>query len=89
MKLNTGDNRKLFLKLKSELRLYHVVLATPKTFPEKLTLTVVEMQQLPHIEQKRFQRKKFLPEGTIQIGRRKICVNFKTDIHELNFLMYR
>ena len=46
MSLNFGDNRSLFLKLKSELGLYHVVLTTPKTSPEKLTLTVVEMQQL-------------------------------------------
>ena len=33
------------------MRLYHVVLTTPKTCPEKLTLTVGEMQQLPDIEQ--------------------------------------
>ena len=47
MSRNIGDNRKLFLKLKSKLGHYHVVLTTPKTSPEKLTLTVVEMQQLP------------------------------------------
>ena len=41
----------MFLKLKSKLRLYHVVFTTPKTSPEKLTLTVVEMQQLPDIEE--------------------------------------
>ena len=45
-----GDIGNLFLKLKSKLGLYHVVLKTPKTSPEKLTLTVVEMQQLPDIE---------------------------------------
>ena len=45
-----GDNRNLFLKLKSKLGLYHVVLTTPKISPEKLKLTVVEMQQLPDIE---------------------------------------
>ena len=50
MSWNIGENRNLFLKLKSELGLYHVVLTTPKTSPEKLTLTVVEMQQLPDIE---------------------------------------
>ena len=46
---NIGDNRNLFLKLKSKFGLYHVVLKTPKSAPEKLTLTVVEMQQLPDI----------------------------------------
>ena len=45
-----GDNKNLFLKLKSKLGLYHVVLTTPKTSLEKLTLTVVEMQQLPDTE---------------------------------------
>ena len=49
---NIGDNISLFLKLKSNLGLFHVVLATPETLPKKLTLTVVEMQQLPDIENK-------------------------------------
>ena len=44
MSWNIGDNRKRFLKLKSKLGLYLVVLTTAKTSPEKLTLTVVEMQ---------------------------------------------
>ena len=50
MSWNIGDNRNLLLKLKSKLGLYHVVLTTPKSSPEKLTLTAVEMQRLPDIE---------------------------------------
>ena len=50
MSWNIADNRNLFLKLKSKLGLYHVVLTTPKTSPEKITLTVFEMQPLPDIE---------------------------------------
>ena len=50
MSWNIGENRNLFLKLKSKLGLYHVVLTTPKISPEKITLTLVEMQQLPEIE---------------------------------------
>ena len=50
MSWNFGDNRNFFLKLKAKLGLHHVVLRTPKTSPEKLTLTVVEMQQLPDPE---------------------------------------
>ena len=50
MSWNIGDNRNLFPKLKSKLGLYHVELTTPKTTPEKLTLPVVEIQQLPDIE---------------------------------------
>ena len=49
MSWNIGDNRNLFLKLKPKLGLYHVVLTTPKTSPEEITMTVVEMQQLPDI----------------------------------------
>ena len=51
MSWNIADNRNLFLKLKSKLGFYHVVLTTPRTSPEKLTLTVVEKQQLPDIEE--------------------------------------
>ena len=50
MSWNIRDDRNLFRNLKSKLGLYHVVLTTPKTSPEKLTLIVVEMQQLPDIE---------------------------------------
>ena len=50
MSWKIGENRNLFLKLKSKLGFYHVVLSTPKTSPEKLTLTVVEMQYLQDIE---------------------------------------
>ena len=35
MSWNIGENRNLFLKLKLKLGLYHVVLRTPKTSPEK------------------------------------------------------
>ena len=54
---NIGDKRNLLLKLKSKFGLYHVVLITPKTYPEKLTLAVVEMQQLPEIEKTDFEKK--------------------------------
>ena len=50
MSWNIGENRNLFLELNSNLGLYHVVLTTSKTSPEKTTLTLVEMQQLPEIE---------------------------------------
>ena len=56
---NIGDNRNLFLKLKSKLGLNHVVLTTPKTSPEKLTLTVVEMQQF-QILKRLIPKKKYL-----------------------------
>ena len=49
MSWNIGDNRNLFLKLKTKLRLYHVELKS-KDSPENIRLTLVETQQLPDIE---------------------------------------
>ena len=49
MSLNIGDKRNLFLKLKTKLGLYHVELKS-KDSPGKITLTLVESQQLPDIE---------------------------------------
>ena len=46
MSWKIGENGNLFLKLKSKLGLYQVVLTTLKTFPE-ITLSIIEMQQLP------------------------------------------
>ena len=79
MSWNMGDNRNLFPKLKSKLGLYHVVLTTPKTSLEKLTLTVVEMQQLPDIEKTCSNEEISCLKGTINSGRKKACVNFQTD----------
>ena len=89
MSWNIGDNRNLFLKLKSKLGLYHVVLTTPQTSPEKLTLTVVEMQQLPDLEKTDSKEKTSCLKWTIYNGRRKLCVNFQTDLDKLNFVVCR
>ena len=66
---NIGGNRNLFLMLKSEL--YPVLLSTPKTSPEKLTLTVVEMQQSPDIEKADSREEKYSLNWTIYNGSRK------------------
>ena len=89
MSWNFGDNRNLFLKLKSKMGLYHVVLTTPKTSPEKLTLTVVEMQQLPDIEKTDSKKELSCLKWTIYNRRRKVCVNFQTDTDKLNIVVYR
>ena len=89
MSWNIGDNRNLFLKLKSKLGLYHVVLITPKTSPEKLTLTIVEMQQLPDIEKTGSKEEISCLKLTIYNGRRKVCVSFQTVTDKLNIAVYR
>ena len=88
MSWNIGNHRNLYLNLKSKLRLYHVVLTTPKTNPEKLTLTVVEMSQLSDIEKTFSKEEKSCVKWTIYNGR-KVCVNFQTDTDKLNIAVYR
>ena len=88
MSWNIGDNRNVFIKLKSKLGLYHVVLTTPKTSPKKLTLTVVEMQQLPDVEKTDSKEAISCLKWTIYNGRRKVCVNFQTGTDKLNIVVY-
>ena len=89
MSWNIGYNRNPFLKLKSKLGLYHVVLTTPKTSPEKFTLTVVEMQLLPDIEKTDSRENVSRLRWTIYNDRRKVCVSFQTNTNKLNFVVYR
>ena len=87
MSWNIGENRNLFPKLKSKLGLYHVVLTTPKTSPEKITLTLVEMQQLPEIEKVDSGNKICCLKWTLYNGSRKVCRGFKTDMDNLNIVV--
>ena len=89
MSWNIGDDRNIFLELKSKLGLYHVVPTTPKTPPEKLTLTVVEVQQLPDIEKTDSKEEIACLKWTIYNSRRKVCANFQTDTDKLNIVVYR
>ena len=88
MSWNIGENRNLFLKLKSKLGLYHVVFRTPKTSLEKPTLTVVEMQQWPNNEKTDSKEKISRLKWTKYNGRRKVCVNFQTDTDKLSIVVY-
>ena len=88
MSWNIGDKRNLFLKLKSKLGLYHVVLTIQKTSPKKFTLTVVEMQQLQDIEKTDSKEELACLKWSIYNGRRKVCVNFQTDTYKLNIALY-
>ena len=89
MSWNIRDNRNLFLKVKSKLGLYYVVLTTPQTSPEKITLTVVEMQQLPDIDKTDSEQEISYLKWTIKNGWRKVYVNFQTDTDKLYIVVYR
>ena len=86
---NNGENRYLILKLKSKLRLNHVVLTTHKNSHEKLTLTLVEMQQLPEIEKVDSKNEISCLKWTKYNGRRKLCISFKTDLDKLKIVVHR
>ena len=90
MSWNIGANRNLFLKLKTKLGLYHVELRIkPKDSPGKITLALVETQQLPDIEKVDSKREISCLKWTIYNGRRKVCINFQTDTHKVNIVVYR
>ena len=88
MSWNIGDNRNLFLKLKTKLGLYHVELKS-KDSPGKITLTLVETQQLPDIEKVDSKDENGCLKWTIYNGRRKVCINFQTDTDKVNIFVCR
>ena len=47
------------------------------------------MQQLPEIEKVDFESDISCLKLTIYNGRRKVCMNFKTDMDKLNIVVYR
>ena len=88
MSWNIGDNRNLFLKLKTKLGLYHVELRS-KDSPKKITPTLVETQQMPDIEKVDSKDEISCLNWTIYNGGRKICINFQTDKDKVNIVVYR
>ena len=68
--------------------LYHVELKS-KDSPEKITLTLVETQQLPDIEEVDSKDEISRLKWTIYNGRRKVCINFQTDTDNANIAVYR
>ena len=76
MSWNIGDNRNLFLKLRTKLGLYLVELRS-KYSPKKITLTLVESQHLPDIEKFGSKDEISCLKWTIYNGRRKLCITFK------------
>ena len=87
MSWNIGDIRNLFLKLKTRLGLYHVELKS-KDSPKKITLTLVETQQLPDNEKPDSRDEISCLKWTIYNGRRKICINFQTDTDKVKIVVY-
>ena len=70
------------------MALYHVELRS-KNSPEKITLTLVETQQLPDHEKAYSKDEISCLKWTIYNGRRKACINFQTDTDKVNIVVYR
>ena len=90
MRWNIGDNRNLFLKLKTKLGLYYVELRSkPKDSHEKITLTRVETRKLSPLG--KVDSKDEIPclKWTIYNGRRKVCINLQADTGKVNIVVYR
>ena len=88
MSWNIGDSRNLFLKLKTKLGLYHVELSKPKVSLGKITLTLVETQQLSDFQKVDSKDEISCLKRTIYNGRRKVCINFQTDTDKVNIVVY-
>ena len=88
MSWNIGDIRNLFLKLKTRLGLYHVELKREDS-PKKITLTLVETQQMPDIQKVDLKDEISCLKWTIHNGRRKVCINFQTDTDKVSIVVYR
>ena len=74
--------------LKTKLGLYHVELRKPKASTTKILLTLVETQQLPDIEKFDWKFEISILKWTIYNGRRKVCINFRTDTDKVNIVVY-
>ena len=89
MSWNIGENRNLFLKLKSKLGLFHVKLTSPKTSAEKITIILVDVQQLPDIESLNSKNEISCLKWTIYNGRRKVFISLETGMDKLKIVVYR
>ena len=89
MSWNNGENRNFSFKLKSKVGLYRVALKPPKTSPAKHAITVNEMQPMVDFEKIESKEKISRLNWKIYIGRRKVCVNFKTDTDKINIVLCR
>ena len=88
MSWNNGDNGDLFLNLKTNLGMYHVEFRS-KDSPGKITLTLLDTQQMPDIKKVDSKDEISCLKWTIYNGRRKVCINFQTDTEKVVIVVYR
>ena len=89
MSWNIGDNRNVFLKLRTKFGLYHVLLTSSEQTPKKVNVAIVEMQQLPEVGKFDSEIEIFCLRWIIFNGKLKICVFYKSDTDYVAITVYR
>ena len=86
MSWNIGFSRNLVLKLQNKLGLFHIVLQEKS---QKLSLTVLESQNLPKLQDLDTESQISQFEWTLHYGRRKIFLSYRSDIKKIDIIEYR
>ena len=86
MSWNIGFSRNLVLKLQNKLGLFHIVLQEKS---QKLSLTVLESQNLPKLQDLDTESQISQFKWTLHNGRRKIFLSYRSDIKKIDLIEYR
>ena len=86
MSWNIGFSRNLVLKLQNKLGLFHIVLQEKS---QKFSLTVLESQNLPKLQDLDTESQISQFEWTLYYGRRKIFLSYRSDIKKIDIIEYR
>ena len=86
MSWNIGFSRNLVLKLQNKLGLFHIVLQVKS---QKLSLTVLESQNLPKLQDLDTESQISQFEWTLHNGRRKKFLSYRSDIKKIDIIEYR
>ena len=86
MSWNIGFSRNLVLKLQNKLGFFHIVLQEKS---QKLSLTVLESQNLPKLQDLDTESQISQFEWFLHNGRRKIFLSYRSDIKKLDLIEYR
>ena len=86
MSWNIGFSRNLVLKLQNKLGLFHIVLQEKS---KKFSLTVLESQNLPKLQDLDTESQFSQFEWTLHNGRRKIFLSYRSDIKKIDLIEYR
>ena len=86
MSLNIGFSRNLVLKLQNKLGIFHIVLQEKS---QKFSLTVLESQNLPKLQDLDTESQISQFEWTLHNGRRKNFLSYRSDIKKIDLIEYR